>query len=62
MAISMPDRPPQSVSSPAAFSIHIFRPGYSEDDPQLIRARDSFEQLGIEEPPANIPSHLPHDP
>ncbi len=24
--------------------------GYSEDDPQLIRARDEFEKLGIEEP------------
>ena len=25
--------------------------GYSEDDPQVIRARDEFEKLGIEEPP-----------
>ncbi|HUB30479.1 MAG TPA: squalene--hopene cyclase [Terracidiphilus sp.] len=24
--------------------------GYSEDDPQVIRARDEFEQLGIEQP------------
>ncbi len=24
--------------------------GYSEDDPQVIRARDEFEKLGIEEP------------
>jgi squalene-hopene/tetraprenyl-beta-curcumene cyclase len=28
--------------------------GYSEDDPQVIRARDEFEKLGIEEP-ANAP-------
>ena len=26
--------------------------GYSEDDPQVIRARDEFEKLGIEEPPS----------
>jgi len=26
--------------------------GYSEDDPQVIRARDAFEKLGIEEPPS----------
>ena len=26
--------------------------GYSEDDPQVIRARDEFEKLGIEQPPA----------
>jgi squalene-hopene/tetraprenyl-beta-curcumene cyclase len=25
--------------------------GYSEDDPQVIRARDEFEKLGIEQPP-----------
>jgi len=25
--------------------------GYSEDDPQVIRARDEFEKLGVEEPP-----------
>ena len=24
--------------------------GYSEDDPQVIRARDEFEKLGIEQP------------
>jgi squalene-hopene/tetraprenyl-beta-curcumene cyclase len=30
--------------------------GYSEDDPQVIRARDEFEKLGIEEP-AN--EHMP---
>jgi len=30
--------------------------GYSEDDPQVIRARDEFEKLGIEEPPsADVP-------
>ncbi len=30
--------------------------GYSEDDPQVIRARDEFEKLGIEEPAnANVP-------
>ena len=27
--------------------------GYSEDDPQVIRARDEFEKLGIEEPPSD---------
>jgi squalene-hopene/tetraprenyl-beta-curcumene cyclase len=27
--------------------------GYSEDDPQVIRARDEFEKLGIEEPPGD---------
>jgi squalene-hopene/tetraprenyl-beta-curcumene cyclase len=26
--------------------------GYSEDDPQVIRARDEFEKLGIEAPPS----------
>jgi len=26
--------------------------GYSETDPQVIRARDEFEKLGIEEPPS----------
>jgi squalene-hopene/tetraprenyl-beta-curcumene cyclase len=25
--------------------------GYSEDDPQVIRARDEFEKLGVEQPP-----------
>jgi len=30
--------------------------GYSEDDPQVIRARDEFEKLGIEEPAS---AHLP---
>ena len=30
--------------------------GYSEDDPQVIRARDEFEKLGIEQPPtADVP-------
>ncbi|MGB6690501.1 MAG: squalene--hopene cyclase, partial [Terracidiphilus sp.] len=30
--------------------------GYSEDDPQVIRARDEFERLGIEQPPtADMP-------
>jgi len=30
--------------------------GYSEDDPQVIRARDEFEKLGIEQPPtADMP-------
>jgi squalene-hopene/tetraprenyl-beta-curcumene cyclase len=30
--------------------------GYSEDDPQVIRARDEFEKLGIEQPPtAEVP-------
>ncbi len=30
--------------------------GYSEDDPQVIRARDEFEKLGIEEPAnASVP-------
>jgi squalene-hopene/tetraprenyl-beta-curcumene cyclase len=27
--------------------------GYSEDDPQVIRARDEFEKLGIEQPPTD---------
>jgi squalene-hopene/tetraprenyl-beta-curcumene cyclase len=27
--------------------------GYSEDDPQVIRARDEFEKLGIEQPPTS---------
>ena len=27
--------------------------GYSEDDPQVIRARDEFEKLGIEQPPSD---------
>ena len=30
--------------------------GYSEDDPQVIRARDEFEKLGIEQAPtAEVP-------
>jgi squalene-hopene/tetraprenyl-beta-curcumene cyclase len=28
--------------------------GYSEDDPQVIRARDEFEKLGIEEPASEV--------
>jgi squalene-hopene/tetraprenyl-beta-curcumene cyclase len=28
--------------------------GYSEDDPQVIRARDEFEKLGIEEPASDV--------
>jgi squalene-hopene/tetraprenyl-beta-curcumene cyclase len=28
--------------------------GYSEDDPQVIRARDEFEKLGIEEPATDV--------
>ena len=28
--------------------------GYSEDDPQVIRARDEFEKLGIEEPANDV--------
>ena len=28
--------------------------GYSEDDPQVIRARDEFEKLGIEQAPARL--------
>src|SRR6202789_3566129 len=28
--------------------------GYSEDDPQVIRARDEFEKLGIEEPATEL--------
>ncbi|HUY95651.1 MAG TPA: hypothetical protein VMU71_10145, partial [Terracidiphilus sp.] len=28
--------------------------GYSEDDPQVIRARDEFEKLGIEEPATEV--------
>ena len=37
--------------------------GYSEDDPQVIRARDEFEKLGIEEPAsdADAGADLPHD-
>ena len=36
--------------------------GYSEDDPQVIRARDEFEKLGIEQPRhrRNARAHLPH--
>ena len=36
--------------------------GYSEDDPQVIRARDEFEKLGIEEPATrrHARAHLPH--
>ena len=36
--------------------------GYSEDDPQVIRARDEFEKLGIEAagPRRNARAHLPH--
>ena len=33
--------------------------GYSLDDPQVIRAMDEFEKLGIEER-SRIPSHIPH--
>jgi squalene-hopene/tetraprenyl-beta-curcumene cyclase len=32
--------------------------GYSEDDPQVIRARDEFEKLGIEQPHSGC-SHAP---
>jgi squalene-hopene/tetraprenyl-beta-curcumene cyclase len=28
--------------------------GYSEDDPQVIRARDEFEKLGIEQPASDV--------
>ena len=37
--------------------------GYSEDDPQVIRARDEFEKLGIEEPANDDDARadLPHD-
>ena len=37
--------------------------GYSEDDPQVIRARDEFEKLGIEQPAdaRNARANLPHD-
>ena len=37
--------------------------GYSEDDPQVIRARDEFEKLGIEQPAnaRNARADLPHD-
>ena len=36
--------------------------GYSEDDPQVIRARDEFEKLGIEEPASRCDAgaNLPH--
>ena len=36
--------------------------GYSEDDPQVIRARDEFEKLGIEQPPRprTARADLPH--
>ena len=36
--------------------------GYSEDDPQVIRARDEFEKLGIEEPANDVDARadLPH--
>ena len=36
--------------------------GYSEDDPQVIRARDEFEKLGIEQPPTrrDARADLPH--
>ena len=36
--------------------------GYSEDDPQVIRARDEFEKLGIEQPPTDgdAGADLPH--
>ena len=33
--------------------------GYSEDDPQVIRARDEFEKLGIEQAPPPICPSLP---
>jgi squalene-hopene/tetraprenyl-beta-curcumene cyclase len=37
--------------------------GYSEDDPQVIRARDEFEKLGIESRPTrHARAHLPHEP
>ncbi len=36
--------------------------GYSTDDPQVIRALDEFEKLGIEEPgvPDDSRAYLPH--
>ena len=36
--------------------------GYSEDDPQVIRARDEFEKLGIEQPATaeDARADLPH--